>query len=117
MVDLPIAFATHVHEQPAVEILINFGICAGREATPAEIDDLAAVLLETAPQVSIIAEQRHEIGAHVEASLHQVRVELAHDVVPGDAGELNTLERSLVTAAENWALACAAERHAEVTEP
>lgn len=111
MIDPPIAFVTHVHEEPAVEMRINFGMVAGREATPAEIDDLAGVLLAAAPQVSIISEQRHEIGHDVEASLHQVRVELAHDVVPGD---LAALEQSLVAAAETWAQNCAADRHAEV---
>jgi hypothetical protein len=116
MVDLPIAFATHVHEQPAVEVRINFGIVAGREATPAEIDDLAETLLAATPHVSIISEQRHEISREVEASLHQVRVELEHDVVPGDAASLDALEQSLVAAAEAWALSCAAQRHADVAE-
>ena len=70
-----------MHDEPAVEVRVNFGMLAGREATPAEIDDLAAVLLNAAPQVSIISEQRHEIGPDVEASLHQVRIELEHGVV------------------------------------
>ncbi len=116
MVDLPIAFARRVHEPPGVEVLVNFGVFAGREATPAEIDDLAAVLLSAAPQVSIISEQRHEISSESEASLHQVRVELAHDSVPGGGPDLEDLERRLVAAAETWAEACVAERHAEVTE-
>jgi hypothetical protein len=116
MIDLPIAFVTHVHEPPGLEVLINFGVFAGREATPAEIDDLAAAFLAAAPQVSIISEQRHEIGPHVEASLHQVRVEIATDSVPGKSSELEELERQLVDAAEDWARACAADRHAEVTD-
>src|SRR5215218_5893151 len=116
MVDAPIAFVTHAHEEPAVEVRINFGVFAGREATPAEIDDLAAVLLAAAPQVSIISEQRHEISREVEASLHQVRVELAHDVVSDDRTELNALEQSLVAAAEQWARTCAETRHADVTD-
>ncbi len=97
MVDLPIAFARRVHEPPGVEVLVNFGVFAGREATPAEIDDLAAVLLSAAPQVSIISEQRHEISSESEP-------------------DLEDLERRLVAAAETWAEACVAERHAEVTE-
>lgn len=116
MVDLPIAFATRVHEPPGVEVLINFGVFAGREATPAEIDDLAALLLAAAPQVSIISEQRHEIGPQAEASLHQVRVELEHDSVPGVGPDLDDLERKLVAAAETWARECVSERHAEVTD-
>jgi hypothetical protein len=114
MVDPPIAFATHVHDEPAVEVRVNFGMLAGREATPAEIDDLAAVLLTTAPQVSIISEQRHEISRDVEASLHQVRIELQHDVVTKDPARLDSLEKSLVAAAETWAIDCAAARQVDV---
>jgi len=114
MVDAPIAFATHVHEAPAVEVRVNFGILAGREATPAEIDDLADILLGAAPQVSIISEQRHEISRDVEASLHQVRIELEHDVVTDDPAALDSLERNLVAAAEAWAIDCATARHVDV---
>jgi hypothetical protein len=114
VVDPPIAFATHVHDEPAVEVRVNFGMLAGREATPAEIDDLAAVLLKAAPQVSIISEQRHEIGHEVEASLHQVRIELEHGVVDENPAALDSLERALVEAAERWAVECAASRHVDV---
>jgi hypothetical protein len=113
VVDPPIAFATHVHDEPAVEVRVNFGMLAGREATPAEIDDLGAILLKAAPQVSIISEQRHEISRHVEASLHQVRIELTH-VLDRDPAELDSLERALVDAAERWAIECAAARHVDV---
>jgi hypothetical protein len=114
VVDPPIAFATHVHDEPAVEVRVNFGILAGREATPAEIDDLAAVLLQAAPSVSIISEQRHEISRDVEASLHQVRIELQHGVVDDEPAALDSLERSLVAAAETWAIECAASRQVDV---
>jgi hypothetical protein len=63
-----------------------------------------------------VAENRHEISRQGEAALHQVRVELAPDVVPGDVAALDSLEHSLVTAAERWARACAADRQADVTE-
>ena len=115
MADFPIAFVTSRNEPPALELLINFGVFAGREATPAEIDTLAEKLLAALPNVSIISEQRHEVGHELEASIHQVRVELARDELPGD-GEDESLERALVTTAEEWARACASERHAEVTE-
>jgi hypothetical protein len=114
VVDPPIAFATHVHDEPAVEVRVNFGILAGREATPAEIDDLAAVLLKAAPQVSIISEQRHEISPSVEASLHQVRIELQHGVVDEEPATLDSLEQALVEAAEAWAIECATARHVDV---
>jgi hypothetical protein len=112
----PIAFVNHVYEPPGLELRVNFGVFAGREATPAEIDELAAHLLAATPEISIISEQRHEISRDVEASLHQVRIELSTDYLPDDYGALDSLERQLLDEVEKWAKACVAERHAEVTE-
>ena len=111
-----IAFAVHEHEPPALEVRVNFGIFAGREATPAEIDDLAASLLEQVGAVSIVAEDRHEIDGHSEASIHQVRIEIDTDALPTDRQQLEELGVRVVVAAEQWAAACIAERHAEVSE-
>ena len=110
------AFAVRGHDLPAIEVRVNFGVFAGREATSAEIDRLAAYLLDEVGEVSIIAEQRHEIDAHVEASVHQVRIELAADRVPGDAAEREELERRILERAEYWAHLCVSERHIDVPE-
>ena len=96
---------------------VNFGVFAGRGATPAEIDELAAALLPKVGDVSIVAEERHEIGEDAEASLNQVRIEVSPDHVPDDERELDVLCGRLVEAAESWARGCIAERHAEVSEP
>ena len=111
-----IAFAVHEHEPPALEVRVNFGVFAGREATPAEIDDLAATLLEQVGAVSIVAEDRHEIDGHSEASIHQVRIEIDRDALPPDRQQLEELGVRVVVAAEQWAAACIADRHAEVSE-
>src|SRR5206468_12652205 len=81
MDDLAMAFAVHRHDPPAIEVRINFGVYAGREATAAEIDRLAEWLLDEVGEVSIISEDRHEIDSNVEASVHQVRIEIAADRV------------------------------------
>ncbi len=111
-----VAFAVHEHEPPALEVRVNFGVFAGREATPAEIDDLAAALLEQVGSVSIVSEDRHEIDEHSEASIHQVRIEIARDALPEDREAREQLGERVVAAAEQWAEACIAERHAEVSE-
>ena len=111
-----LAFAVHEHEPPALEVRVNFGVYAGRDATPAEIDDLAAALLEQVGAVSIVAEDRHEIDEHSEASIHQVRIEIAPDALPTDPQQLEQLGQQVVAAAEQWAAACIAERHAEISE-
>ena len=111
-----LAFRNAEYEPPGLEIRVNFGIFAGREATPAEIDELARLLVPEVGDVSIVSEQRHEIGDHVEAALHQVRIEVAGDHVPSDDDQLDVLAERLLDRARFWARACIGERHAEVTE-
>jgi len=88
------------------DIRVNFGMFAGRDATQAEIDDLANALLQEVDAITIVAEQRTIADREMEASVHQIRIELGED---GDA------QRPLLIT-EQWAEACVAERHAEITE-
>ena len=102
-----IAFATET-EPPGLEIRVNFGVFAGRYATPAEIDELAAALKDSLPEFAIVAEDRHEFGGSVEASVHQVVVEVPQE----HAGEEpDVLAEQIVLAANGWALDCIASRH------
>ena len=111
-----IAFATRTHEPPALEIRVNFGMFAGREATPAEIDDLGAELLDKVTEVAIVSEDRHELSTHSEAALHQVRIEVSGDELPDDEHELDEMRGRLVEAAERWARECIAGRRVEVDQ-
>ena len=111
-----IAFATRTFEPPGLEIRVNFGVFAGREATPAEIDLLAAALMEKVTEVAIVAEGRHEIGPHSEAALHQVRIEVTGADLPADDHELDEFRGRLIETAEHWARECIAERHVEVSD-
>jgi hypothetical protein len=111
-----IAFREYGTDPPALRIRVNFGVFAGREATPAEIDDLAGQLVPDVGEVSIVSEQRHEISEDVEAALHQVRIEIGEEHLPTDADERERLADRILATAETWTEACIAERHAEVTE-
>jgi hypothetical protein len=111
-----IAFATRTFEPPALEIRVNFGVFAGREATPAEIDDLATELLDKVPEVAIVAEERHEISTHSEAALHQIRIEVPGDELPEDEHQLDELRGRLIEAAERWARQCIAGRRVEISD-
>jgi len=111
-----IAFATRTFEPPGLEIRVNFGMFAGREATPAEIDDLAAELLDKVGEVAIVAEYRHEIGRHSEASLHQVRIEVGSGELPESEQEVDEFRGRLIEATERWARACIADRHVELSD-
>ena len=107
-----VAFASWVRPPVGLEIRVNFGLFAGREATPAEIDELGRRLLGEVDAVSLVAERRHELSADVEASVHQVRIEVEPDRVPADAAAFEQLETRLVDLAERWAGACVADRRA-----
>ena len=103
-------------EDGDLELVVNFGMFAGREATPAELDDLARALVQELGEVSLVAEQRLEVNENVEASVHQVRVEVTPDRLPSDPGAGDELATRLVAIAERWAQACIAERHVDVAE-
>ena len=106
-----IAFAAM--DEPAtrgtVAVHVNFGVYTGREATLAEIDRLAASLLDRVPHVTVVSEVRHEIDRHSEAAVHQIRIE-----VPPHEPEVRPeqLESWLLDEAERWARRCLAERSA-----
>jgi len=80
---------------------------AGREV-PAFTRDLVhgvAENLEELEAITIVAEQRTIADREMEASVHQIRIELGAE----------DPQRPLLIA-ERWAEACVAERHAEITE-
>jgi hypothetical protein len=101
-----IAFATRTFEPPGLEIRVNFGVFAGREATPAEIDDLAAALRDKVHELAIVSEDRHEFGDHSEAEVHQVRIEIPTDALPPNEDEVLELRGRVIEAAERWATEC-----------
>jgi hypothetical protein len=107
-----VAFASWARPPIGLEVRVNFGLFAGREATQAEVDELGRRLLNDVAVVSIVAERRYEVSPQVEASVHQVRIEVEPDRLPDDPGELEQLETRLVATAERWADACVAERSA-----
>jgi hypothetical protein len=106
-----------VEQEPAgLEIRINFGVFAGRDATTAELEELGKLLVPEAGEVSIVGEERHEMTEDVEVVLHQVRVAVPPDAVPDDVAERKAFCERLVTLAEIWARQCINERHSEITE-
>jgi hypothetical protein len=102
-----IAFRVDGREAAALEVRVNFGVFAGRNATQAEIDDLARGLQEIVASFAVIAEERHEFGNHVEASARQIVIEVSPEYVDS---ELDTLGERVVARAERWARACIDER-------
>ena len=109
--DPSMAFIVGRHDQPAIEVCVNFGVFAGRDATSAELDRLAGWLLDEVGEVSIISEARVETDGNVEASVHQVRIQVSDGGADRDA-----LAQRLVERAEYWAHLCVADRRAEISD-
>jgi hypothetical protein len=86
----------------AAELIVNFGVFSGRQATPAEAERLGRRLLEDVAAVEIVCEQRYELSPDAEATVSRVRV-----LAPG-AGHRAAALRDAVAA---WAEDCIEERH------
>jgi hypothetical protein len=85
-----------------VELVVNFGMFASRDATAAEVERLAHVLLDDLESVEIVCEHRYEFDREREGSVYQVRV-----AVPRE-GE--RLMGELAEKTEAWAADCIADR-------
>jgi len=107
MTEPSIAFRVLEHDGPALEVRVNFGVFAGRNATQAEIDDLARSLNDVVESFAIVAEERHQFGRSVETSVRQVVIEVGG----GDAGDdIDLLCERVVARAEKWAADCIRSR-------
>jgi hypothetical protein len=84
--------------QPALELRVNFGVFAGRNATQAEIDNLAHELSAAVETFAIVAEERHEFGDSREASVRQVVIQIDRDS--------DGLEQRVTEIAQTWAKEC-----------
>jgi hypothetical protein len=85
------------------EVVVNFGLLAGREATLAEVDRLARRLCDVMPEVRVHAVRTHDVARASEAVVHQVVVE---------AGPAANAEQ-VRAISETWATECAEDRSLE----
>ena len=79
MTDSTLVFRDQAHA--GRRLVVNFGVYSGREATEAEIYRLAQSLLDELGSVEIVAERRYEVDTDVEATVHQVYVEVPQTAV------------------------------------
>ena len=112
--EFPIAFAARNRSHgdalafaKDADVIVNFGILSGREATQAELDRLALALRHggAGAQMTITAERHQDYGRDFEGVIHQVRVTLAGS--PAEWVEAICAE---------WALACAEDRSIDPLE-
>ena len=93
-----LVFRAQERPSPALEIRVNFGVFAGRNATQAEIDDLAHTLSTVVEAFAIVAEERHEFGGAREAAVRQVVIQIDE--------ESDGLEQRVSEIADQWARDC-----------
>jgi hypothetical protein len=93
-----LVFRAHERPAPALEVRVNFGVFAGRNATQAEIDHLAHELSQAVESFAILAEERHEFGGAREAAVRQVVIQIDQDA--------EGLERRVSEIAQQWARDC-----------
>jgi hypothetical protein len=86
------------------ELIVNFGVYGGREATPAEIDRLGDTLLAAAERFEVVCETRYAFDREHRASVYRIRVEIPADAAPDAAIE------AARAAVEEWAQDCIDER-------
>jgi hypothetical protein len=103
-------FAPDAAEPPGLELCVNFGVCTGREATPAEIELLGQELLAKVGRVTLVSERRYEIGADAEATVHQLRVQLEPAALDSHPDQAEFRGR-LLEVTESWLTGCIAARH------
>lgn len=97
-----IAFRARDDEQAACTVRVNFGLYAGRNATQAEIDDLARSLSTIVESFAIVAEERHEFGGAVETAVRQTVIAIDEDD--------DLLCERVIARAEAWAADCIRSR-------
>ena len=74
-----ISLLVRKHDEPRLEVRVNFGVFAGRHGTPAEIEELALSLRDYASSFAIVSENRHKFAGAGEASVHQVVIEVPRE--------------------------------------
>jgi hypothetical protein len=103
-------------EARGIELRGNFGLFTGREVTPAEIDQLAQQLFPEIDRVTIVSEQRYEIGRGAEGTVHQIRVTIEPEQLPDSDDELVKLRGRLLELTEQWTRTCYTDRHAQISD-
>ena len=109
-----LAFVAPPEEAPGIEIRVPFGAMTGRTVMLAEIDRLATWLLDDVGAVTVVAEDRHQIGRRAEASVHQVRIDVSEADVAAAPSKRRELEQRLLDRVDYWVRRCFADRHADL---
>lgn len=101
--------AAVVHSEHRVEIVVNFGILAAREASRDEVDRLAETLLPIVHAVTVFAGRRYEFATgSAEVAGYEVCVWFQPHTLPDDDAQRGALLERVLAEVDAWARASAA---------
>jgi hypothetical protein len=102
-------------QQPAVTVVANFGMVAGRRASQPEIEKLWRSVESIVPQATITIEDRNQFAKRSTTCVHQVSVAVDDDVVRSAHLDPKLLREQLEAKLEAWVSACAGRVRGELT--
>ena len=104
-----ISLLVREHDEPGIEVRVNFGVFAGRHATPAEIDELALALQRARRRRS--RSWRRSGTSSATPSRRRCTRSSSRCRGRTPATSPTFLAEQIVLAANGWALECIASRH------
>jgi hypothetical protein len=104
----------HISQESPLELTVNFGPFAGREASHEDVDRLGEALLTLVSGVTLFAGRRYEFShGTAEVAGYEVEIRFPTYILPTDPAEHEVLVRKLLDTASQWAHDSAAHPPAE----
>jgi Flp pilus assembly secretin CpaC len=100
---------------PAVSVVANFGIVAGRLVSRDEIEKLWRSVRRIVPQATISVEDHNHFGKRTSTCVHQVSVAVDEDVARRAKQDPELLRTQLEETLDHWLAACAERVQGEMT--
>lgn len=100
---------------PAVTVVANFGMVAGRRATRVEIEKLWRSVGQIVPQATISIEDHNYFAKRTSTCVHQVSVAVGKDLVRQSNQDPELLRAQLEETLDRWLAACADRVQGELT--
>ena len=106
--------AAYVSQESPLELTVNFGIFAGREAFRDDVDRLGEALLALVSGVTLFAGRRYEFApGAAEVAAYEVEIGFPTFILPTEPAEHEALVDKLLETVGLWARDCAASPPAE----
>jgi hypothetical protein len=110
----PEPIRAYVSQESPLQLSVNFGLFAGRDASHDDIDKLGEALLGLVSGVTLFAGRRYEFShGTAEVAAYEVEIRFPNYILPTDSTEHDALVRNLLETATVWAHECAATPPAE----